>query len=198
MVTQCCQQWLRRWNAAASYTVRDGEDLLDGHELACVRSQGGETAQTTAAGQQAMQDPGLFSSSLEPTPLSCLIGDIIQLIMTRKIIATQMMKTLDLWPERDLQPTSVVRRENLLPNQCFPFLLCGLRKAWKQADFCSLDSGWERQAVVTTEICPIWGRYEAGGMNWVRGSLCVDVSLQTGIGQADQSGYRRRDRATMS
>lgn len=151
--------------------------------------EGGDATQTTAAGQQAMQDPGLFTSSLAFTPLSCLIEDIIQLIMTRKIIATQMMKTLDLRPEGDLHPTSVVRRENLLPNQCFPFLLCGLRKAWKQADFCSLDSGWERQAVVTSQICPIWGRYEAWGMNWVRGSLCVDVSRQTGMGQAVQSCY---------
>lgn len=52
----------------------------------------------------------------------------MQLIMTRKIIAAQMMKTLDLRPQGDTSPTSVVRGENLLPNQRFPVLLCGLRK----------------------------------------------------------------------
>lgn len=35
-----------------------------------------------------------------------------------------MMKTLDLRTRGDLHPTSVVRRENLLPNQCLPPSCC--------------------------------------------------------------------------
>lgn len=174
MVTQSCQRWLWGWNAAASFTVWDDEDLLGGCELACVRSWGGKETQTTAAGQQAIQDPRLFTSLLAPTPVSCLSGDIIQLIMTRKIIAAQMMKTLDLRPQGDFHPTSLVRRETLLPNQCLPLLLCGLRKAWKEADFCSLDSGWERGAVVTTQSVPYGGDMMLEG--WVEwGELNVWV-----------------------
>lgn len=120
----------------------------------------------TAAGQQAIQDPRFFTFLLASTPASCLSGDITQLIMTRKIIAAQMMKTLDLWPQEDLHPTSIVRRDNLLSNQCLPVLLCGLRKAWKEADFCSLDLGWERGVVVTTQFVPYGQDMELEG--WVK------------------------------
>lgn len=126
MVTQSCQRWLWGWNTAASFTVWDCENLLDGHELACVRSWGGKETQTTAAGQQAIQDSLHFLVCIYARFLS--ERDIMQLIMTRKIIAAQMMKTLDLRPQGDTSPTSVVRGENLLPNQRFPVLLCGLRK----------------------------------------------------------------------
>lgn len=177
MVTQSCQRWLRGWNAAASFTVRDGEDLLDGHVLACVRSWGGKETQTTAAGQQAIQDPHLFTSSLISTPISCLSEDILQLIMTRKIIATEMMKTLDLWPQGDLHPTSVVRREGICCwISAFPSCCVASGKREREADFCSLDSGWERGAVVTTQSVPYGEDMKLWG--WVKwGKLFLRVCL---------------------
>lgn len=105
-----------------------------------------------------------------PHCLTCIYAcflselDITQLIMTRKIIAAQMMKTLDLWPQEDLHPTSVVGRDNLLSNVCLPVLLCGLRKAWKETDFCSLDLSRERRYGHNSN-CPIWARNGARGMS---------------------------------
>lgn len=166
MVTTACQRWLGGWNAAASFTFWNGEDLVDGCELACVRSWGGGT-QTTAAGQQAIH-PRLFTSSLASTPVSCLSKGIAQLIMTRKIIAAHMMKTLDPRPKGDLHPTWVL------------YFLCGLRKVWKETDLCGLYSGWEWGAVVTTQSVP-YGRDGKGWAAW-GGSVCEGLSHQIGTG----------------
>lgn len=117
----------------------------------------------------------------------------MQLIMTCKIIAEQMMKTLDLRPWGDLHLTSVVQREILLPNQCLSVLLCGLRKAWKEADFCSLDSGWERRAVVTTQSLPYGEDMKLEG--WVKwgNSLCGCVYPEKDKTVAAQSCYSWED-----
>lgn len=127
---------------------------------------GGET-QTTAAGQQAIH-PRLFTSSLASTPVSCLSNGIAQLIMTRKIIAAHMMKTLDPRPKGDLHPTWVL------------YFLCGLRKVWKETDLCGLYSGWEWGAVVTTQSVP-YGRDWKGWAAW-GGSVCEGLSHQIGTG----------------
>lgn len=102
---------------------------------------------------------------LASMPVSCLSKGIAQLIMTRKIIAAHMMKTLDPRPKGDLHPTWVL------------YFLCGLRKVWKETDLCGLDSDW---AVVTTQSVP-YGRDGKGWAAW-GGSICEGLSHQIGTG----------------
>lgn len=164
MVTQSCQRWLWGWNTAASFTVGDGEDLLDGHELACVRSWGGK------------RDPNhscRATSHTRPTSLHFLARsytrflperDIMQLIMTRKIIAARMMKTLDLWPWGGVYIRPQLCKEGESAAESVPSRLV----VWPQE---SVKGGWflqpwfrmRERSCGHDSICPIWGRYEAPG-----------------------------------
>lgn len=146
-----CQQRLRGWIAAAFFGIGlTGWMWTRLHEVLW----GGEKKRLKLQLQGTQPWKSHVFLSLASTLVSCQSKDIKQLIMMRKIIATQMMKTLDLQHQGDLHPTWVLRRGNPLLTQRLPCLLCGLRNAWKETNSCSLDSGLEHGAVVTTQSVP--------------------------------------------